>query len=264
MKVAIIIADCMGMDACPPLEDAFLFMNHWSLHGYTGPSMLNVFFSRRDIGTRPGPKGKSWSVWGCRYPHEKRRSFLLEFADSLFISQNPWLHHKGGYGKAAQTFFYMRRRLQHHKNEDLYTGEDAIKRSEEWLDHVGRQPAVVMIHMIETHSAVFAEHGTRRQAAEHTLALVRRLRKRCDLLFLLADHGDSWNARRKRWRHERSATREKNPEQFYVPFAVIGARRTGKCGKETSHLDVAPTVLGACGVPIPSDYEGVDRSGLFT
>ena len=82
-------------------------------------------------------------------------------------------------------------------------------------------------------------------------------------LVFLSDHGDSHGSH--------GLFRKSNPyeESIRIPFILGGGvpfyrDRVGSCDAPLNHVDVAPTLLGLCGVDVSSDMVGHDFSGRRT
>jgi arylsulfatase A-like enzyme len=80
-------------------------------------------------------------------------------------------------------------------------------------------------------------------------------------VIFFSDHGDMHGSH--------GMLRKTNPfeESIRVPFIMSGerpmaydGRRTGRFGALVNHVDVAPTSLGLCGLPVPDWMEGFDYS----
>ena len=82
-------------------------------------------------------------------------------------------------------------------------------------------------------------------------------------LLFLSDHGDSHGSH--------GLFRKSNPyeESIRIPFILGGGvpfyrDRVGSCDAPLNHLDIAPTLLGLCGVEAPPEMAGHDFSGHRT
>jgi arylsulfatase A-like enzyme len=73
------------------------------------------------------------------------------------------------------------------------------------------------------------------------------------LVLVVSDHGEGYEGRR--------AGRNAYQEAAWVPALVVGPQTravSGRIDATTSHLDLAPTLLGMLGVPIPCPMKGRD------
>ena len=81
-------------------------------------------------------------------------------------------------------------------------------------------------------------------------------------LMFFSDHGDLHGSHGQ-WR--KTAPWE---ESIRIPFLVGGPSREHQNANRpdvpVNHVDIAPTTLGLCGLPVPPDMEGTDYSGLVT
>jgi arylsulfatase A-like enzyme len=84
-----------------------------------------------------------------------------------------------------------------------------------------------------------------------------------DTVFVFtSDHGDML--------HSQGALKKQQPyeESIMVPFLLRYPRGLGAGGREVDTLintpDIAPTLLGLCGVPVPDTMEGADLSASLT
>ncbi len=78
-------------------------------------------------------------------------------------------------------------------------------------------------------------------------------------VFFFSDHGDMLGSHGQ-W--EKSAPWE---ESIRIPFVIshargAGAMPVGSCDAPINHVDIAPTALGLCGIPVPDWMEGHDYS----
>jgi arylsulfatase A-like enzyme len=81
-------------------------------------------------------------------------------------------------------------------------------------------------------------------------------------LMFFSDHGDLHGSHGQ-WR--KTAPWE---ESIRIPFLVGGPTREHQNANRpdvpVNHVDIAPTSLGLCGIPVPEEMEGTDYSGLIT
>jgi len=82
-----------------------------------------------------------------------------------------------------------------------------------------------------------------------------------DILFF-SDHGDLLGS------HGQFRKMSPLEESIRIPFLyhtrdLYGQQRRGGHARCLNHVDIAPTTLGLCGVPVPATMEGVDHAGLL-
>jgi arylsulfatase A-like enzyme len=80
-------------------------------------------------------------------------------------------------------------------------------------------------------------------------------------LVFFSDHGDMMGS------HGQFQKMTPLEESIRVPFMVGGCQphyefKTGFTNHPVNHVDIAPTTLGLCGIPVPDWMEGTDYSGL--
>lgn len=79
-------------------------------------------------------------------------------------------------------------------------------------------------------------------------------------LIFFSDHGDML------WSHAQSGKSSPWEESIRIPFVIgkVGGSynmRTGSTDAVINHVDIAPTTLGLCGLPVPDSMVGHDYSG---
>lgn len=79
-------------------------------------------------------------------------------------------------------------------------------------------------------------------------------------LIFFSDHGDML------WSHAQSGKSSPWEESIRIPFVIgkVGGSynmRTGLTDAVINHVDIAPTTLGLCGIPVPESMVGHDYSG---
>lgn len=99
---------------------------------------------------------------------------------------------------------------------------------------------------------------------DHNVGRLRSALRRLDIdretiLVFFSDHGDCLGA------HAQQQKSSPWEESIRIPFIVgrAGGRHRGKVGTTDAllnHVDIAPTTLGLCGLPIPSWMRGYDYS----
>lgn len=82
-------------------------------------------------------------------------------------------------------------------------------------------------------------------------------------LIYFSDHGDMHGS------HGQFRKMTAYQESVNIPFVVMGApniygHRFGSVPYPINHVDIAPTSLGLCGIPVPDWMEGTDYSGCYT
>lgn len=81
-------------------------------------------------------------------------------------------------------------------------------------------------------------------------------------LFFLSDHGDMHGS------HGQFRKMTAYEEAIRIPMLIGGPRTVyghhrGRVDPPLNHVDVAPTTLGLCGVPVPGWMEGTDYAGYY-
>lgn len=261
MKTVLLVLDSLQSGFIEPYyPDGFIFRNHWALHGYTGPSFLNMMLSttKTDYPTHLKHRDKS-IVWARSYPLNAK-SVCKEFKDSCFITQHPMLSRQEGYDQVASHFSYMAFEFKERKTrlEDCRLGS-LVDVGVRFLN-TSESDVMVLLWSIETHSRgcniYFPDSkDPLRDSIEYSVNAVQPLIDASDLFIITSDHGGIRNPSTGKIWHPLTSTRKEHPSQFKVPLIVLGAGQ-GECLRETNHLDLAPLILYLNGKNIPENYEG--------
>jgi arylsulfatase A-like enzyme len=169
------------------------------------------------------------------------------------------------------------------------TAEDINAAAFVWMDeHAGRRrPFFLWLHYVEPHAPyefqgeVAARVGVRRRAKadksdrydtevayvdHHVGQVLDRVAgdpklAGNTLIVFLSDHGEAFGEHGY-WGHGRRL----HDPGLHIPMVVYwpGKVPRQRIGAPASILDVAPTVLGLLGHPVPAGYRGVDWSGVLT
>ena len=256
MKTVLLVLDSLRRGYIEHhYPDAFIYRDHWALHGYTGPSFLNMLLSttKTDYPTRLQDKGQPLG-WARSYPPDAK-SVCKEFKDSCFITQHPIFSRQEGYDRVADSYIYMALAYEDRKKllEDYRLAALAAAGGQ-FLD-TADDDAMLLLWSNETHSrgcnVYFPDaEDPLKSSVEYCVEVVKPLVDASDLFIITSDHGDLIGGQ-----HPVDSTREGQPSQFKVPLIIIGVGR-GVHLEETDHLDLAPLILNLNDKSIPGHYEG--------
>lgn len=259
MKTTLFISDSIRTGFIEPyFSDGLTFHNHWALHGYTGPSFLNIVLSttKTDYPTNLRYRGKP-IAHGRAYP-SNAKSICTHFKDSCFITQHPLFSPQEGYGRLAEQHHYMAFEFKERKVK-LQTNRltQLVEVGKTFLE-TSSDDAMLLLFSIETHARgrnIYFPNSEDPvvESVKYTAEAIRPLIDESDLFLVTSDHGDIWKDGK--WQHPTTSTREENPTQFKIPLIMVGVGQ-GDYVEETNTLDVAPTILHLNGKPIPKNYEG--------
>jgi len=278
MFITILVSDCLRKGLIEPYfekEDVFIFRNHWSLHGFTGPSFINIALSQTKTDYPSNIFSTNYGVFVKRqkgqhplsharsYP-PNAKSFCLEFQDSMFITQHPSFNSIDGQDKVAKKFVFM----SYEENPYCWRLTDIVKVGVRYLKMMKLRSVddvVLFIWSVETHGNPRRKHfGLKgedlaiKKSVKYTANVIHPLIETSDIFMLTSDHGETYipkHGNLGEWGHPDGTSRKTHPSQFTIPWFIWGIGK-GEYKKETTLLDIAPTICYLAGKPIPKRFEG--------
>jgi len=268
VKTTIVVSDCLRYGFVEKdFPNDFIFHNHHTIHGFTGPSFINLTLSQTDTAfpsrlttknrttfkrTRPD---QPIMLCARRYPKDSL-SFCKEFNESMFITQHPAFHPIDGHNRVAEKYISMS-----YECDDRWRLSDLIDVGIKFLSKAS-DDSILYIWSVETHGNPRRMHYPKlnevnaiKASVKYTMKVIQPLIKASDIFMLTSDHGERWCPETSEWRHPPSSTRKIHPEQFHIPWIITGIG-TGDYRKETSILDIAPTIYYLNNKPVPERFEG--------
>lgn len=259
MKTTLFVSDSLQKGFIEPyFSEGFIFNNHWSIHGYTGPSFLNIILSSTKTNYPTNLKYREKSIaYGRAYP-KNAKSVCTHFKDSCFITQHPIFSPQEGYDRLAEQFHYMAFEFKERKVKIQTNRLSQLVETGKAFLEASSDDAMLLLFSIETHTRgcnIYFPNSEDpvSESVKYTAKTIRPLIDASDLFLITSDHGDIWKDGK--WQHPMTSTREENPTQFMIPLIILGVGQ-GNYSGETNTLDLSPTILSLNGKSIPKNYEG--------
>jgi len=259
MKTTLFVSDALRRGLIEPyFPEGFIFHDHWSINGITGPSLLNLVLSTTKTDSPSNIKHKGMPIKFARFYPENAKSICKQFKDSCFITQHPIFSRIDEYQRLADEFHFMALEYKDRREKlNDYRLTHLVEAGKTFLE-TSSDDAMLLLWSLETHSRgrnIYFPNSEDpiRESVKYTAKTIRTLIDASDLFLITADHGDIWKDGK--WQHPITSTREKNPSQFQIPLIILGVPQGQYLG-ETNTLDIAPTILHLNGKHIPENYDG--------